>query len=141
MEDLQEQQLPLQLCIGAPMQREELSDPRNRQAAGNQGEQNEDQIWQRTMDRPLPLAPGVVTMPSWASKVSGEMISSYRKPQRRLSLTRCDVTSHQPLEGKLPDQLLPRARWRGASGGVGGGAPAERIPRVTPPPTWRGGAR
>jgi hypothetical protein len=34
------------------------------------------------MDRPLPLAPGVVTMPSWASKVSGEMISSYRKSQR-----------------------------------------------------------
>jgi hypothetical protein len=47
MENFQEQELSLQLCIGAPMQREELSDSRNRQAAGNQGEQNEDQIWQR----------------------------------------------------------------------------------------------
>jgi hypothetical protein len=43
-----------------------------------------------TMDRPLPLAPDVVTMPCWASKVSGEMISSYRKPQRRPSLTKWD---------------------------------------------------
>jgi hypothetical protein len=47
MENLQEQQLPLQLCIGAPMQREELSDSRNRQAAETKGRQNEDQIWQR----------------------------------------------------------------------------------------------
>jgi hypothetical protein len=30
------------------MQRGELSDSRNRQAAGNQGGQNEDQIWQRS---------------------------------------------------------------------------------------------
>jgi hypothetical protein len=47
MENLQEQQLSLQLCIIAIMQKEELSDSRNRQAAGNQGEQNEGQIWQR----------------------------------------------------------------------------------------------
>jgi hypothetical protein len=38
-----------QLCIIAIMQREELSDSRNRQAAGNQGEQNEGQIWQRDL--------------------------------------------------------------------------------------------
>jgi hypothetical protein len=47
MGNLQEQQLSLQLCIGAPMQREELSDSRNRQAAENDRPQNEDQIWQR----------------------------------------------------------------------------------------------
>jgi hypothetical protein len=35
-----------------------------------------------TMDRPLPLVPGVAPTPPWASKVFGEMISSYRKPQR-----------------------------------------------------------
>jgi hypothetical protein len=47
------------------------------------------------MDRPLPLAPGVVTMPCWASKVPGEMISSYRKPQRRPSLTKWDLDPTQ----------------------------------------------
>jgi hypothetical protein len=47
MENLQEQQLSLQLCIGAPMQREELSDSRNRQAAETREAQNEGQIWQR----------------------------------------------------------------------------------------------
>jgi hypothetical protein len=49
MENLQEQQLSLQLCIIAGMQREELSDSRNRQAAGNDRHQNEGQIWQRCM--------------------------------------------------------------------------------------------
>jgi hypothetical protein len=43
----QEQELSLQLCIIAIMQKEELSDSRNRQAAGNDRHQNEDQIWQR----------------------------------------------------------------------------------------------
>jgi hypothetical protein len=47
MEDLQEQQLSLQLCIITGMQREELSDSRNRQSAETKGRQNEDQIWQR----------------------------------------------------------------------------------------------
>jgi hypothetical protein len=47
MENLQEQELPLQLCIGAPMQREELTDSRNRQAAENDRRQNEGQICQR----------------------------------------------------------------------------------------------
>jgi hypothetical protein len=47
MENLQEQQLSLQLFIGAPMQREELSDSRNRQAAETREAQNEGQIWQR----------------------------------------------------------------------------------------------
>jgi hypothetical protein len=50
MENLQEQQLPLQLFIGAPMQREELSGSRNRQAAETNGGQNEDQIWQRMLN-------------------------------------------------------------------------------------------
>jgi hypothetical protein len=49
METSWEQELSLQLCIIAGMQRKELSDSRNRQAAGNQGEQNEGQIWQRGM--------------------------------------------------------------------------------------------
>jgi hypothetical protein len=49
MENLQEQQLSLQLCIIAGMQREELSDSRNRQAAETKGRQNEDQIWQRVV--------------------------------------------------------------------------------------------
>jgi hypothetical protein len=49
MENLQEQQLSLQLCIGAPMQREELPDSRNRQAAETREAQNEDQIWQRAI--------------------------------------------------------------------------------------------
>jgi hypothetical protein len=93
-----------------------------------------------TMDRPLPLVPGVAPTPSWAIKVFGEMISSYRKPQRRLTLTKWDVTSHY-------------SRWRancqisschGHAGGapaagVGGGVPAERIPRVTPPNLARRG--
>jgi hypothetical protein len=47
MENFQEQELPLQLCIGAPMQKEELPDYRNRQATGNDRGQNEAQIWQR----------------------------------------------------------------------------------------------
>jgi hypothetical protein len=47
MENCQEQQLSLQLCITAIMQKEELLGPRNRQAAETQGGQNEDQIWQR----------------------------------------------------------------------------------------------
>jgi hypothetical protein len=47
MENFQEQELPLQLCFGAPKQKEELSDCRNRQAAGNDRRQNEAQIWQR----------------------------------------------------------------------------------------------
>jgi hypothetical protein len=33
------------------MQREELPDSRNRQAAGTKGRQNEDQIWQRDLCR------------------------------------------------------------------------------------------
>jgi hypothetical protein len=44
MVNSQEQELSLQLCIIAKMEREELSDFRNRQAAGNQGGQNEDRI-------------------------------------------------------------------------------------------------
>jgi hypothetical protein len=47
MANSQEQELSLQLCIGAPMQKEERPDPRNRQAAENDRPQNEDQIWQR----------------------------------------------------------------------------------------------
>jgi hypothetical protein len=47
------------------------------------------------MDRPLPrLVPGVAPSPSWASKVSDEIISSYRKPQRRLSLTKWGLSPH-----------------------------------------------
>jgi hypothetical protein len=42
-----EQELSLQLCIVALMQKEELSDSRNRQAAETKRGQNEDQIWQR----------------------------------------------------------------------------------------------
>jgi hypothetical protein len=57
MEYLQEQQLPLQLCIIALMQKEELSGSRNRQAAETQGGQNEDQIWQR----------GLAPAPPWES--------------------------------------------------------------------------
>jgi hypothetical protein len=47
MENLQEQELPLQLCIIVVMQKEERPDSRNRQAAENDRPQNEDQIWQR----------------------------------------------------------------------------------------------
>jgi hypothetical protein len=50
MANLREQELPLLTCIMAIMQKEELlSDPRNRQAAGTKGRQNEDQIWQRVV--------------------------------------------------------------------------------------------
>jgi hypothetical protein len=44
MANYQEQELSLQLCIIAIMQKEELSDSRNRQAAENDRRQNEDQI-------------------------------------------------------------------------------------------------
>jgi hypothetical protein len=47
MTNYQEQELSLQLCIIAIMQKEELPDSRNRQAAENDRRQNEDQIWQR----------------------------------------------------------------------------------------------
>jgi hypothetical protein len=47
MANLREQELSLQLCIIAIMQKEELSGSRNRQAAETKGGQNEDQIWQR----------------------------------------------------------------------------------------------
>jgi hypothetical protein len=70
-----------------------------------------------TMDQPLPLVPGVAPTPSWAIKVSGEMISSYRKPQRRLLSTKWDSRSHAGYRLLYPFGLLPRARWRGASGG------------------------
>jgi hypothetical protein len=53
MVKFQEQELPLQLYIIALMQKEERPGSRNRQAAGNQGEQNEAQIWQRNPP-PLP---------------------------------------------------------------------------------------
>jgi hypothetical protein len=56
MANLREQQLSLLTCIGAPMQREELSDSRNRQAAETKGGQNEDQIWQRVTNRCILLA-------------------------------------------------------------------------------------
>jgi hypothetical protein len=51
MANLREQELPLLTCIGAPMQKEELPDSRNRQAAGNNRPQNEDQIWQRGLSQ------------------------------------------------------------------------------------------
>jgi hypothetical protein len=47
MANLREQELLLLTCIMAIMQKEELSDSRNRQAAETNGGQNEDQIWQR----------------------------------------------------------------------------------------------
>jgi hypothetical protein len=47
MANLREQELSLLTCIMAIMQKEELSDFRNRQAAENDRRQNEDQIWQR----------------------------------------------------------------------------------------------
>jgi hypothetical protein len=47
MANLREQQLSLQLCIGAPMHCEELSDSRNRQSAETREAQDEGQIWQR----------------------------------------------------------------------------------------------
>ena len=91
------------------------------------------------MDRPLPLAPGVAPTPSWAIRASGEMISSYRKPQRRLSLTKWDldptgVTGYYTHLGSChgPAGGAPSA-------GVGGGVPAERTPRVTPPNLARRG--
>jgi hypothetical protein len=45
----EQEQLSLQLCITAIMQKEELPDSRNRQAAETKGGQNEGQIWQRCM--------------------------------------------------------------------------------------------
>jgi hypothetical protein len=47
MADLREQELSLLTCIMAIIQKEGLSDSRNRQAAENDRRQNEDQIWQR----------------------------------------------------------------------------------------------
>jgi hypothetical protein len=47
MANLREQELSLLTCIMAIMQKEELSDSRNRQAAPRNEGQNEDQIWQR----------------------------------------------------------------------------------------------
>jgi hypothetical protein len=49
MENFQEQELSRQLCIMhiVIMQKEERPGSRNRQAAGNDREKNEDQIWQR----------------------------------------------------------------------------------------------
>jgi hypothetical protein len=47
MANSREQGLSLQLCIIAIMQREGLSDSRNRQAAETREAQNEEQIWQR----------------------------------------------------------------------------------------------
>jgi hypothetical protein len=48
MADFREQELSLQLCIIAKMQKEERPDSRpNRQAAPGNEAQNEDQIWQR----------------------------------------------------------------------------------------------
>jgi hypothetical protein len=44
MANYQEQELSLQLCIIVIMQKEELSDSRNWQAAENDRRQNEDQI-------------------------------------------------------------------------------------------------
>jgi hypothetical protein len=48
MANLREQELSLQLRITAIMQKEELSDSRNRQAAPRNEGQNEGQIWQRS---------------------------------------------------------------------------------------------
>jgi hypothetical protein len=53
------------------------------------------------------------------------MISSYRKPQG----------------GKLPNQLLPRTRRRGAAGGDRRRDAGRAHPAGHAPPTWRGGAR
>jgi hypothetical protein len=47
MENFDEQELLHQLCIIAVMQKEGLSDSRNRQASETKRAQNEDQIWQR----------------------------------------------------------------------------------------------
>jgi hypothetical protein len=51
------------------------------------------------------------------------------------------VISHQPLEGKLPDQLLPAGPPAGRQrrGSAEGCQPSAS--RGSPPPTWRGGAR
>jgi hypothetical protein len=96
-----------------------------------------------TMDRPLPLVPGVVTMPCWASKVSGEMISSYRKPQRRSSLTKCDAKRFfLASSGSSYTQL---GSCHGPAGGAPAAGPAEgcrpSASRGLRPPTWRGAAR
>jgi hypothetical protein len=69
-----------------------------------------------TMDQPLPLAPGVAPTPSWAIKVSGEMISSYRKPQRRLLSTNVNQVGLQ-----IPHRLLAIIPiWAPATGPLAG---------------------
>jgi hypothetical protein len=69
-----------------------------------------------TMYQPLATGPWRVapTPPCWASKVSGEMISSYRKPQRRLSLSKWDLD---------PMQVTGYYTHLGSCHGPAGGAP------------------
>jgi hypothetical protein len=82
------------------------------------------------------------TVRQWAIKVFGEMIPSYRKAQRRLSLTKWDVCMYIPLA--VGGQTAKSAPATGPLAGRQRRGPAEgcrpsasRGPR---PSTWRGGA-
>jgi hypothetical protein len=97
-----------------------------------------------TMDQPLlywPLAWS--PPPCWASKVSGEMISSYRKPQRRPSLTKWDLDPTWLTYGSA--QISSCCHGPGPPAGCQrrGSAKGRRLSasRGSRPPTWRGGAR
>jgi hypothetical protein len=115
MANLREQELPLQLCIIAIMQKEELSDSRNRQAAGNDSPQNEDQIWQRgDLRRSLAL---IRNAPSGAP-------IAIRPP------CLCQIPSH------IIDDVT--ATFRAGAGGASGATPmavsAPRSRRIYRPP-------
>jgi hypothetical protein len=90
-----------------------------------------------TMGQPLPLVPDVAPTPSWARELSAQVTSDLQDKR----MTHVGYISHAGYRLLYPFGLLPRARRRGAiaGAGVGGGVPAERIPRVTPPNLARRG--
>jgi hypothetical protein len=84
------------------------------------------------MDRPLPLAPGVATIAVLSKQMIQEVIVNQVGSPQAGDPTQ--VTGYYTQLGSChgPAGGAPSA-------GVGGGVPAERIPRVTPPNLARRG--
>jgi hypothetical protein len=125
MENLQEQQLPLQLCIIAGMQRGELSDSRNRQAAGNDRHRNEGQIWQRLQ-----------ALPATLKYSKRHQIIENQVPGPRRHSKPCNDCSNGEDSGFLMDASPPPPGRRGAHGQPEGAARLTQARRAP----WPAGA-
>jgi hypothetical protein len=110
MENLQEQELSLQLCIIVVMQKEERPDSRNRQAAGNDRPQNEDQIWQR-LTRDSDCSDGAEHDEERAARKVHLLLSEIPTPAWQ------DIVMDRTAWNKMPRSISTPTKSRGLTAG------------------------